>query len=304
MITGYNTDIEFNGVVYHVQTEDKGPAVPMILSLVYDRGTILASKRANYEDLGTSDIDEKIAERLQRQHKLICAAVMAGRIDDLKRMSAVAREQKRSANGGGSAVETIVAPDTVDGLPVEMLEPEVVTIAATNGDALATPIDQPPDELGAPIPMPNMAPLANLAALDETELTILDTDVSVLEEYSLLSPEDLQIVSDLAGLSRPEHDKLSIDFIGSPEFKGGKSTSAFVLVCRGSRGEVIRGSDVMVKVLGSSFRPVIYHSGTDKNGLATIDIDVPNFNSGRAIVLARAINSGEEVEVRRPVYHG
>lgn len=87
MITGFNTDIEYEGVTYHVQTEDKGLETPLILSLVYDRGTILASKRSPYEDLLT-DFDEKIlAERLQKQHKLICAAIRAGRIEDLKRMT-------------------------------------------------------------------------------------------------------------------------------------------------------------------------------------------------------------------------
>jgi hypothetical protein len=88
VITGYNTDVEYEGVVYHVQTEDKGLQSPIILSLVYIGGAILASKRAPYDDLIASGFDKQVlAERLQRQHKLICAAVLAGRIDDLKRMS-------------------------------------------------------------------------------------------------------------------------------------------------------------------------------------------------------------------------
>jgi hypothetical protein len=88
VITGYNTDVEYKGVVYHVQTEDKGLQSPIILSLVYIGGAILASKRAPYDDLIASGFDNHLlAERLQRQHKLICAAVLAGRIDDLKRMS-------------------------------------------------------------------------------------------------------------------------------------------------------------------------------------------------------------------------
>ncbi len=88
MITGYNTDVEYDGVVYHVQTEDKGLQSPIILSLVYIGGAILASKRAPYDDLIASGFDQQVlAERLQRQHKLICAAVLAGRIEDLKRMS-------------------------------------------------------------------------------------------------------------------------------------------------------------------------------------------------------------------------
>ena len=62
MITGFNTDIEHEGVVYHVQTEDKGLDSPIILSLVYVGGTILASKRSPYEDLiATGFSDEVLA---------------------------------------------------------------------------------------------------------------------------------------------------------------------------------------------------------------------------------------------------
>jgi len=96
VITGYNTDVEYEGVVYHVQTEDKGTNTPLILSLVYLEGAILASKRTPYDDLVLSGFDQAIlAKRLQRQHKLICAAVRAGRIDELKRLSG--READRKA---------------------------------------------------------------------------------------------------------------------------------------------------------------------------------------------------------------
>src|SRR5436305_13666542 len=87
VITGFNTDIEFEGVTYHVQTEDKGLDSPLILSLVYVGGAIIASKRMPYDDLVSAGYDEKVlTERLQRQHKLICAAIRSGRAEDLKRM--------------------------------------------------------------------------------------------------------------------------------------------------------------------------------------------------------------------------
>ena len=99
MITGYNTDVEYGGVTYHVQTEDKGLQTPLILSLVYSGGEILASKRSPYDDLVARGFDEKVlVTRLQRQHKLICAAVHAGRIEDLKRMS-----ERDSAPGNAAA---------------------------------------------------------------------------------------------------------------------------------------------------------------------------------------------------------
>ena len=98
MITGFNTDVPHDGVTYHVQTEDKGLDTPLILSLVYVGGHIIASKRTPYEDLVGQGFDEKaLAERLKRQHKLICAAIKAGRVEDLKRMS--------GPNGGAPTAE-------------------------------------------------------------------------------------------------------------------------------------------------------------------------------------------------------
>jgi len=85
VITGYNTDVDFQGVTYHVQTEDKGLNSPMIMSLVYNGGTILLSKREPYDDLIKSGFSEKLlVERLRKQHKTLCAAVKKGRIDELR----------------------------------------------------------------------------------------------------------------------------------------------------------------------------------------------------------------------------
>jgi len=116
VITGYNTDVEYDGAVYHIQTEDKGLETPLILSLVYTGGEILASRRTPYDDLIAAGFDEGVlAERLDRQHKLICAAIRAGRIDDLKRLterkqSAKAKRKKstssESESMGGKAAES------------------------------------------------------------------------------------------------------------------------------------------------------------------------------------------------------
>ena len=123
VITGFNTDIEHEGVVYHVQTEDKGLDSPIILSLVYVGGTILASKRSPYEDLIAEGFsDEVLAERLKRQHRLICAAINSGRIDDLKKMSGRTKEapakQEDVETTDTEEVET--APATIVEEPFEI----------------------------------------------------------------------------------------------------------------------------------------------------------------------------------------
>ena len=82
MITGYNTDVRHQDVVFHVQTEDKGAANPFIESLVYVGGQVLASKRANYADLLAAGRDEKeIIALMDQQHRTMIAAIRQGRFD-------------------------------------------------------------------------------------------------------------------------------------------------------------------------------------------------------------------------------
>ena len=38
MITGFNSDVKYRGLVYHVQTEDKGKVNPLIETLIYRGG--------------------------------------------------------------------------------------------------------------------------------------------------------------------------------------------------------------------------------------------------------------------------
>jgi len=126
VITGFNTDIEHDGVVYHVQTEDKGLDTPIILSLVYTGGTILASKRAPYKDLIAEGFsDEALAERLKRQHKLICAAIHSGRINDLKKMSTRRAPEVPEAE----------APVEVGNLAPELVEEMLVAPGTAESDA-------------------------------------------------------------------------------------------------------------------------------------------------------------------------
>lgn len=80
MITGHNTDIEYNGKTYHVQTEDKGKKNPVIESLVYMKGHILGAKRSSYADLlGRGGGEKEIQERLEAQHKRVIMDVRGGK---------------------------------------------------------------------------------------------------------------------------------------------------------------------------------------------------------------------------------
>jgi hypothetical protein len=82
MITGFNTDVEYNGRIYHIQTEDKGASNPVIESLIYVGGEILASHRTPYSDLLRAGSDAgRIAEKLESQHHRMIMNVRQGRLD-------------------------------------------------------------------------------------------------------------------------------------------------------------------------------------------------------------------------------
>jgi len=288
VITGFNTDIEFEGVTYHVQTEDKGLSTPIILSLVYDRGTILASKRVPYDDLLLKEFDEKLlAARLQKQHRLICAAVRAGRIEELKQMtvrdSGTAKLPPLEKNNSDSVPARprgpIVKKKSVDVFEAKMIEGEI------------------------PIPKPLFGSVVQPPA-EKVETPAKAAVVSVEEEVVVLPDGAVAILSETVGRERPVNNKLSIEILGETRFRGGERSTVGFMVCRGSQRKVVAGAQIMIKILGSSFRPVIFHASTDNNGLANVNLHLPSFKSGRAAFLVRAMSDGEEIELRRSMVHG
>jgi hypothetical protein len=81
VITGFNTDVKYRGLVYHVQTEDKGDANPLIETLIYKGGEILASRRLPYADLIQSRDETAITKLMEDQHKGMIMEVKRGRFD-------------------------------------------------------------------------------------------------------------------------------------------------------------------------------------------------------------------------------
>jgi len=82
VITGFNTDVKYHGVVYHVQTEDKGTTNPLIETLIYKGGEILGSRRLPYGDLIKDHSDESaITKLMEDQHKGMIMEVKRGRFE-------------------------------------------------------------------------------------------------------------------------------------------------------------------------------------------------------------------------------
>ena len=286
MITGFNTDIEHGGVTYHVQTEDKGLETPIILSLVYVGGAILASKRTPYDDLIATGFEEKtLTERLHRQHKLICAAIRGGRIEDLKRMGerdAPAPPQKDAPASPQKKKKAVQPPEPEPAVMAAKNEPPAVpSILEIITDA-SIPIIPEGIVLGAAEP-----PVVERA--EEPPIPVLPLDEAER------SSED----------GAEEDDTLHLSILEDEgDFRAGQLATIKIYVGRGAYGRwAVPGADVTVKVLGTTFRPMILTTETDEGGVAIVRALLPQFTSGRAAIVLRAVDvSGDFVEVRRIIH--
>ena len=271
MITGFNTDIEYEGVVYHVQTEDKGLDSPVILSLVYAGGAILASKRSPYEDLIREGFsDEALSERLKRQHRLICAAIYNGRLNDLKKMS-----------GRDASVTTAEEPEPT--VPLELddtIEHTPVSFDFEVGSKRSQEYQPPPP------PTPVEAEEVAADAVEE------ETVVRPSRRSKKQAPAPEPVISLEQGLV--------VRLLDNIEFYAGETPTLRVLVTNrdGQQENPVGNAAVSIKVLGTGFRPLIYSLKTQKDGIATVSTQIPQFSSGRAAVLIKANAKDQAAEVR------
>lgn len=299
MITGFNTDVEYEGTVYHVQTEDKGLDSPLILSLVYVGGAILASKRSRYDDLIAKGFEEKeLAERLNRQHKLICAAIRSGRIEDLKRMSQ--REGSAAAAAPAPAASPVnVSPQPAKPAPVEEADP--LEIPPVQPAVKAPPKESKAEkkERAAPVAPPT-PPAPPPPPQPEVKVKKVAQKTSVRQNVRAILQD---VVADFARAEAASEAGLHLSLMDEKEFRGGTTVVLNIRVGRGSNGkEAISGADVTVKVLGSTFRPLIFPTQTGPDGIAQVRAVLPHFKTGRAALLVRAIADGYEAELRRIIH--
>jgi hypothetical protein len=113
------------------------------------------------------------------------------------------------------------------------------------------------------------------------------------------------VVADFARAEAASGAGIHLSLVDEEEFRGGATVILKIRVGRGANGkEAIGGAEVTVKVLGSTFRPLIFPTRTGEDGLAQVRAVLPHFKTGRAAILVRAIADGYEAELRRIVHQG
>jgi hypothetical protein len=83
MVGGSNTNIRYRDRMYHVQTEDGGEESPNIITLLYQGGAILFSKKRSYQEwVGQPEQESMVRQIMEEQHRLMVSALKAGKLDE------------------------------------------------------------------------------------------------------------------------------------------------------------------------------------------------------------------------------
>ncbi|MBI4684399.1 MAG: hypothetical protein HY755_04285 [Nitrospirae bacterium] len=107
MLVGYNNNITYKGKGYHVQTEDSGLKNPIIVTLLFYKGTILASKKINYSHLiDKPDVQKNVREMMKEQHKTMLKELIAGKHTSVAEAETNLRQKEECRPTIESAVTT------------------------------------------------------------------------------------------------------------------------------------------------------------------------------------------------------
>ncbi len=127
MVVGFNHNFRYKGEVYHIQTEDSGVKNPNIVTLLYQGGTILGSKKTSYADIAKVDnLEQVVVELMKEQHKGMLRSLKSGEydevIDRLQTGKKVIPKEKKVT------VQPVVAPPA--STPPEPVSPAKPSVAA------------------------------------------------------------------------------------------------------------------------------------------------------------------------------
>src|SRR5207253_96309 len=139
------------------------------------------------------------------------------------------------------------------------------------------------------------------AAREITDSSSRDSEISASEPAEV-KPQPV-VVPDHFAKSESDKDQepLRVILLDEVELRSGESVTLRILVSRAGadRREPARKARVVVKTLGSTFRPTSTMATTNPQGMAVVPILIPSFESGRAAILIQAHIDGETAELRR-----
>ncbi len=154
MIVGFNHNVLYLGVSFHVQTEDGGLKSPSLVTLLYHGGIIISSQKTSYADiLGVDNLNQVVEDLAKEQHKGMLRRLTKGEFDARIREFGIEIEgEPPSCPAEPAGAETAPAPEVVSGAEAGEKQ-SAVTAVASDGAAGEEPL------LGAEIEELDAVPL-------------------------------------------------------------------------------------------------------------------------------------------------
>ena len=292
MITGFNTDIEHDGVIYHVQTEDKGTKNPMIESLVYVKGAILDAIRTRYDLLlNSSDFSEARLQRiLEFQHKQIITSIKRGTYK--KGMWLESFVDGSFSFEFGTKPAAVEAPSADEVVERPSLEPRAslpTSELQTQDPASDLTSQQPPH------PVQVLNPAQPSAVITPAPEKMKQGDTSRSESREALREVTVDSV-DVTALIGQRGIEICVE--SSKEFRGGDHVDLTLYVQDRQNHVRMENVQIIIKIIGSAFSPRFYAGKTNKTGSLRMSFILPTFSAGSAalIIQASAAVGADEVK--------
>jgi hypothetical protein len=159
-LLGYNHNVRYGGRILHVQSEDSGPSNPHLSTHLFFEGSILATKRLQYDAATTED---GVRGMMQGQHKEILKELKQGLFDDRLEDFFAARGEiftsPHQADADASPPVLFATATTSPSTHADAPQPTAARAAASPSpgpeildlDSIPTP---PPDRMQTPEPLP------------------------------------------------------------------------------------------------------------------------------------------------------
>ncbi len=311
MITGFNTDVKHETKVFHVQTEDRGLANPVVESLVYVGGEILMSKKSPYRDLISGDhVDEKaLREMMDLQHRRVIEAVRRGRLDKGKIGEAppdwaddTLPSTEKVSPAALAAVHAILSAPP-EPLPGDRRAPGKPARIATSAASPAF-VPSPP----APAP-PAVAPPAGAAPPPERVAAAPPVKPAAPPPPAPAAPPkpksgaalrslDQVIVDYLASEAASEH--LEIALTADGDLVSGETVSLTVKASTSLTETPLAGAHVSIRVV-STIRPpqILFRGVTGADGVVKSVCVLPDIGTGNAALIIAASSGLGNNEIKQ-----
>jgi len=248
-VLGYNHNVRYAQRLWHVQTEDSGVHNPHIFTHLFHDGTILATKRLDYDP--TSDVGV-VQKLMQAQHKAMLRDLKQGAFDDkIGRFfgQPVVREPTAELLREGASGEFDTAPKTDPGIPPNVSVAAARITAEAKAAAAAADAKRKTDPSRPPVfaptpPAPPVLPAAGAGARAAPAVPTRQVPQTPSRPNLTPSRPALPVMASRAATVPPPPTRAPVSGIGgrrptlpaggAHSYGGGKPTAEGVVVARPS----------------------------------------------------------------------